>query len=68
MIDLGKGGYSGTSAGMAYPLLDSHCGREAGNSVHIGPLQDSHILSNIRRQTFQITALSLRKEDIKGKR
>jgi hypothetical protein len=50
---------------MTEPLLDGNGGRESGDRIHIGPLKDFHILSNIGCEAFKVSALAFGKEDIK---
>ena len=59
-------GHCGTSAAMADTLFNGHCGRKPGNQINFRPFQDLHVLTYKKRQTFQITALSLGKKDVKG--
>ena len=42
-----------------------HSGWYPVNLIHIGTLQDLNILPYIRREAFEISALSLCKKDIK---
>ena len=46
---------------MADPLFDGHGGGKPGDQVHIGPLQDLHVLAHEGRQAFQIPPLPLGK-------
>jgi hypothetical protein len=66
MIDLGQRGHSGPATGMADALFDGHGGGEAGHNVHVRPFKDLDILSHVWGKAFQITPLTLCKENVKG--
>ena len=53
--------------GIAYPLLDSYCRRQARDHIDLRFLEDFHILACIGGEAVKISALAFGKEDIKGK-
>ncbi len=67
MVDFRDGSDRRAAIQLAGALLDGHRRGQAQDLVHIGLLEDLEILAHITGQAFQVTPLSLGKQDVEGK-
>ena len=68
MINLRDSGDGALAPAPRDALLDAHRGRNAGDQVHLGPRQLLDELPGVSVHRVQKTALSLRKQQVKGQR